>query len=79
MFTFLPLTESVKENITEIKEGLDPEGWKQLTKVIDDLSSNIYDTLEVHEPISLIDPTDQSKILYTSLDGKPTYDFMKQK
>ena len=79
MFTFLPLTESVKENITEIKEGLDPEGWRQLTKVLDDLSSNIYDTLEVHEPISLIDPTDQSKILYTSLDGKATYNFMKQK
>ena len=79
MFTFLPLTESVKENITEIKGGADPEGWAQLTKVLDDLSSNIYDTLEVHEPISLIDPTDQSKILYTSLDGKATYDSMKQK
>ena len=79
-FTFAMTKEDGRAKLNAIKSGAeDASSWSELTSVIDDISEDIYDYSNLHLPISIIDPENNNKILYTSLDGLETYDFMRQK
>ena len=77
-FTFVPTNDTGKEVVKEITSGEDSSSWSDLTKVIDQISKGTYEDMDLKIPLSLIDPSD-NRILYTSLDGKATYDFLNKK
>ena len=77
-FTFVPTNDTGKEVVKEVTSGADRSSWPELTKVIDQISKGTYEDVNLKIPLSLIDPSD-NRILYTSLDGKATYDFLNKK
>lgn len=53
-------------------------GWPKFTKSIRQTSSQLVNALGNGYSISLVNPNDDSQVLYTAKDGKTTYDIANQ-
>lgn len=74
MFTILPTVDGYDDVIQEAADG-DTSDWHRITDSIDEVSRSLYDDVKLKTPVSLLNPSDPDKVLYTSIDGTSAYDF----
>lgn len=74
MFTILPTVDGYRDVIDEAQDG-DTSNWETITDSIDKVSESLYENVKLKIPVSLLNPDNTSRVLYTSIDGLGSYDF----
>lgn len=74
MFTILPTMDGYRDILDDAEDG-DTSEWETVTDSIDEVSKSLYKDVKLKIPVSLVNPDDTSKVLYTSIDGLSSYDF----
>lgn len=74
MFTILPTMDGYIDIIHEAEDG-DTDNWDTVTDSIDKVSKALYEDVKLKMPVSLVNPANEEKVLYTSIDGLSAYDF----
>lgn len=73
-FTISPTIDGFSTIIAEVQSG-DTDDWDTLTQSIDQVSKTLYEDAGIKLPVSLVNPANKDKSLYTSIDGVGAYDF----
>lgn len=76
-FMIKPTSEDFKEEMLDIVADQDTDDWKQLTNSIDAVSRSLYKNVGLADFVSIVNPDNPDKVLYSSLNGKTAYDFLK--
>ena len=76
-FMIQPTSEDFKEELLDIVQSQDTDDWKQLTDSIDAVSRSLYKNVKLADFVSIVNPDNPDKVLYSSLNGKTAYDFLK--
>lgn len=76
-FMIKPTSEDFKEEMLDIVANQDTDDWKQLTNSIDAVSRSLYKNVGLADFVSIVNPDNPDKVLYSSLNGKTAYDFLK--
>ena len=76
-FMIQPTSEDFKEELLDVVADQDTDDWKQLTDSIDAVSRSLYKNVKLTDLVSIVNPDNPDKVLYSSLNGKTTYDFLK--
>lgn len=76
-FMIQPTSEDFKEELLEVVQSQDTDDWKQLTDSIDAVSRSLYKNVKLADFVSIVNPDNPDKVLYSSLNGKTAYDFLK--
>lgn len=76
-FMIKPTSEDFKEEMLDIVADQDTDDWKQLTDSIDAVSRSLYKNVKLADFVSIVNPDNPDKVLYSSLNGKTAYDFLK--
>lgn len=76
-FMIQPTSEDFKEELLEVVQSQDTDDWKQLTDSIDAVSRSLYKNVKLADFVSIVNPDNPDKVLYSSLNGKAAYDFLK--
>lgn len=72
-----PTSEDFKEELLDVVADQDTDDWKQLTDSIDAVSRSLYKNVKLTDFVSIVNPDKPDKVLYSSLNGKTAYDFLK--
>ena len=72
-----PTSEDFKEELLDVVQSQDTDDWKQLTDSIDAVSRSLYKNVKLADFVSIVNPDNPDKVLYSSLNGKTAYDFLK--
>ena len=72
-----PTSEDFKEELLDVVADQDTDDRKQLTDSIDAVSRSLYKNVKLTDLVSIVNPDNPDKGLYSSLNGKTTYDFLK--
>lgn len=72
-----PTSEDFKEELLDVVADQDTDDWKQLTDSIDAVSRSLYKNVKLTDFVSIVNLDNPDKVLYSSLNGKITYDFLK--
>lgn len=72
-----PTSEDFEEELLDVVADQDTDDWKQLTDSIDAVSRSLYKNVKLTDLVSIVNPDNPDKVLYSSLNGKTTYDFLK--
>lgn len=75
-FMIQPTGDEFKSELLGIIASQDTTEWDTLTKSMDKLSRSLYKNLGLADFISIVNPDNPDKVLYSSLDGKTAYDFL---
>lgn len=76
-FMIKPTSEDFKEEMLDVVQSQDTDDWKQLTNSIDAVSRSLYKNVGLADFVSIVNPDNPDKVLYSSLNGKTAYDFLK--
>lgn len=76
-FMIQPTSEDFKEELLDVVQSQDTDDWKQLTDSIDAVSRSLYKNVKLADFVSIVNPDNPDKVLYSSLNGKTAYDFLK--
>lgn len=76
-FMIQPTSEDFKEELLDVVQSQDTDYWKQLTDSIDAVSRSLYKNVKLADFVSIVNPDNPDKVLYSSLNGKTAYDFLK--
>jgi hypothetical protein len=76
-FMIQPTSEDFKEELLDVVQSQDTDDWKQLTNSIDAVSHSLYKNVGLADFVSIVNPDNPDKVLYSSLNGKTAYDFLK--
>lgn len=76
-FMIQPTSEDFKEELLDVVQSQDTDDWKQLTDSIDAVSRSLYKNVGLADFVSIVNPDNPDKVLYSSLNGKTAYDFLK--
>lgn len=76
-FMIQPTSENFKEELLDVVQSQDTDYWKQLTDSIDAVSRSLYKNVKLADFVSIVNPDNPDKVLYSSLNGKTAYDFLK--
>lgn len=76
-FMIQPTSEDFKEELLDVVQSQDTDDWKQLTDSIDAISRSLYKNVKLADFVSIVNPDNPDKVLYSSLNGKTAYDFLK--
>lgn len=76
-FMIQPTSEDFKEKLLDVVQSQDTDYWKQLTDSIDAVSRSLYKNVKLADFVSIVNPDNPDKVLYSSLNGKTAYDFLK--
>ena len=76
-FMIQPTSEDFKEELLDVVQSHDTDDWKQLTNSIDAVSRSLYKNVGLADFVSIVNPDNPDKVLYSSLNGKTAYDFLK--
>lgn len=79
MFMIIPTGNDFKSELLNLISGGESvdDGWSDVTKSIDTISKSLYKNVGLKKTsVSLANPDDTSKVLYTSWNGSKVYDFM---
>lgn len=80
-FKVTPTNDEMKQALGQLAQNpgqADQMGWPKFTKSIRETSSQLVNVLGNGYSISLLNPSDESKVLYTAKDGKTTFDVANQ-
>ncbi|WP_295746046.1 DUF308 domain-containing protein [uncultured Limosilactobacillus sp.] len=80
-FKVTPTNDEMKQALSQLSQRpdqADQMGWPKFTKSIRETSSQLDNVLGNGYSISLLNPSDDSKALYTAKDGKTTFDIANQ-
>lgn len=76
-FMIQPTGKGFKDELLDVVATQDTDDWKGLTNSIDALSRSLYKNLKLADFVSIVNPDNPDKVLYSSLNGKTAYDFLK--
>ena len=76
-FMIQPTSDDFKEELLDVVQSQDTDDWKQLTDSIDAVSRSLYKNVKLADFVSIVNPDNPDKVLYSSLNGKTAYDFLK--
>lgn len=76
-FMIQPTGTEFKEELLDIIATQDTSDWKELTDSMDSLSRSLYKNLQLADFVSIVNPDNPDKVLYSSLNGHSEYDFLK--
>lgn len=76
-FMIQPTGTEFKEELLGIIATQDTSDWKDLTDSMDSLSRSLYKNLQLADFVSIVNPDNPDKVLYSSLNGHSEYDFLK--
>lgn len=76
-FMIQPTSEDFKEELLDVVADQDTDDWKQLTDSIDAVLRSLYKNVKLTNFVSIVNPDNPDKVLYSSLNGKTAYDFLK--
>ncbi|MBN3483022.1 capsid protein [Lactobacillus acidophilus] len=76
-FMIQPTGTEFKEELLDIIATQDTSDWKDLTDSMDSLSRSLYNNLQLADFVSIVNPDNPDKVLYSSLNGHSEYDFLK--
>lgn len=76
-FMIQPTGTEFKEELLDIIATQDTSDWKDLTNSMDSLSRSLYKNLKLADFVSIVNPDNPDKVLYSSLNGHSEYDFLK--
>ena len=69
-FMIQPTSEDFKEELLDVVQSQDTDDWKQLTDSIDAVSRSLYKNVKLADFVSIVNPDNPDKVLYSSLNGK---------
>ena len=67
-FMIKPTSEDFKEEMLDIVADQDTDDWKQLTNSIDAVSRSLYKNVGLADFVSIVNPDNPDKVLYSSLN-----------
>lgn len=80
-FKVTPTNDEMKQALSQLAQSPDQAnqmGWPKFTKSIRQTSSQLVNVLGNGYSITLVNPSDEAKALYTAKDGKTTFDIANQ-
>ncbi|MDH5100007.1 capsid protein [Lactobacillus kefiranofaciens] len=75
-FMIKPTGSEFKEELLDIVATQDTDDWETLTDSMDKLSRSLYKNLGLADFVSIVNPDNPDKVLYSSLNGESKYDFL---
>ena len=75
-FMIQPTGDEFKEELLDIVATQDTDDWEILTDSMDRLSRSLYKNLGLADFVSIVNPDNPDKVLYSSLNGESKYDFL---
>ncbi|MGO2918632.1 MAG: hypothetical protein ACTICX_03045 [Lactobacillus helveticus] len=75
-FMIQPTGSEFKEELLDIVATQDTDDWETLTDSMDKLSRSLYKNLGLADFVSIVNPDNPDKVLYSSLNGESKYDFL---
>lgn len=75
-FMIQPTGTDFKKALTTVIATKDKGDWRIVTKSIDKVSRSVNESANLPYYVSIVNPENRGKVLYSSLDGVSVYDFM---
>lgn len=76
-FMIQPTSDEFKEELLDVVATQNTDDWTNLTNSMDKLSRSLYKNLGLVDFVSIVNPDNPDKVLYSSLNGESKYDFLK--